>query len=394
MPAKFDVIKITAKDIMSKEVVTATKDETISEVLGKMKKHGVHEVPVVDGTSLIGMVEYGSIVKRRKVVASTKVGDVMSVPPKISMDSTLLDVADTLLSSNFVLVPVVSKDSLVGVISRMDIIKVFPRFQELNEIPAASIMTPSPICVSETDDMEKARHIMINLDEKSVPVVDDMGRFSGLVTEETVIDATDFRRKEDRRDFEKERKPTSIEVKSFMSTLPSKVEADKTLGDVVALMDRYKIPGVVVVKKEKPVGIITRSDILELLVSLKEREGVYVQISGMDETDLDIYNSMYDLIGKSMRKINHLIKPKTVSVHVSRTHNVGGVYIHDLRLKVRGEKGTYHSRSSDWDVFKTLDEALIHIETQVRRDHEKKIDSIRHVRDIKERERRIEDNFT
>jgi CBS domain-containing protein/ribosome-associated translation inhibitor RaiA len=395
MPAKFDVVKITAKDIMSRDVITAAKDETVSEALGKMKKHDIHELPIVEGSSLVGLVDYGSITRRRKLVASTKLGDIMSIPPTILVDSTLLDVADTLLSSNLRAVPVLSKKSLVGVVSRADIVKVFPKFQELTAIPIETIMTHSPLCVSEDDDVEKARHLMINLDERSVPVVDDLGKLTGIISEKDIVNAIELTRaKEIKGEFRGERKPIELKVKGVMTDAPYRIERGKTLGEAITLMNRFEVSSVVVTEKEKPVGIITQSDILELLVSLREQEGVYVQITGMHETDADIYNSMYDIIGKSMRKINHLIKPRTVSVHVLRSHDVGGAYLYDLRLKVRGEKGTYHSRSSDWDVFKTLDDSLIHIEKQVRKDHEKKIDSVRHVKDIKGIERRIEDDFT
>ncbi len=52
-------------DIMHREVVTSTGDEDIEAVMGKMTRHRIRHLPVVDGGKLCGIISIGDVVKYR-----------------------------------------------------------------------------------------------------------------------------------------------------------------------------------------------------------------------------------------------------------------------------------------------------------------------------------------
>ncbi|MBB2205341.1 CBS domain-containing protein [Gluconacetobacter takamatsuzukensis] len=63
---------LTARDIMAREVPTATRSEDIHSVARKMTRRHSRHVPVLDGTGhLVGLVSIGDIVRMRLEEAET-----------------------------------------------------------------------------------------------------------------------------------------------------------------------------------------------------------------------------------------------------------------------------------------------------------------------------------
>ncbi|EKM98067.1 MULTISPECIES: CBS domain-containing protein [unclassified Acidocella] len=52
----------TAKDVMTKAVVTATPDTTTHDLAGLLVKHHIKRVPIIDGASVVGIVSRADIV--------------------------------------------------------------------------------------------------------------------------------------------------------------------------------------------------------------------------------------------------------------------------------------------------------------------------------------------
>src|SRR2546428_13105219 len=68
---------------MSTDLVTATPDDTLGDVLGKMKSNDVHELPVLERKKLAGVVTMRELMRRRNRPPTTKVSTVLGLPPEI-----------------------------------------------------------------------------------------------------------------------------------------------------------------------------------------------------------------------------------------------------------------------------------------------------------------------
>lgn len=55
----------TVSAVMSRNVVTASPDETIDDCLGRMTDRRIRHLPVVEDGRLVGIVSIGDLVKRR-----------------------------------------------------------------------------------------------------------------------------------------------------------------------------------------------------------------------------------------------------------------------------------------------------------------------------------------
>lgn len=370
-----DINDLKAKDVMSKEPVVAAPEDSLSEVLGKMKRHGVHEVPVVERKKLVGIVSYNTLTKRRSLPMSTKVERIMVAPPRIGGTDSVPEVAEMMMSTGSRGIPVTSKRKLLGFISRIDLIGSVRGMKMLSEVDVSSIMSHSPQCVLETHTLHDARALMKDLDERSVPVCESSGHLIGVVG---IRDLADYfareRESETRGEVVGEKKALEIEVGSLMRTPPITVPPDAKLSKAVDLMIEKDVSSILVVENREPVGIVTQVDIIELIASFGKAEEVFVQITGLEE-EPEIYDAMYERIQKTIDKTGEILSPKILNIHVAQHHSKGDTSKYTMRARLATDRGLFYARHFDWNIHKTLDGLMDQIEDFVREDKERRLDT-------------------
>jgi len=144
---------LKVKDIMTKEVVSVTKETTVMELAGIFAQRHISSLPVLDQNGeLIGMVTETDLVeqdknlhiptvisifdwviylesdkkfeKELKKMTGRTVGDIYSNEVvTVAPDTSISDVADMLSSRKITALPVVEGKKLVGIISRIDLIR-------------------------------------------------------------------------------------------------------------------------------------------------------------------------------------------------------------------------------------------------------------------------------
>jgi len=144
---------LTAKDIMTKDVVTVTPDTSIEELSALLVSNEISGAPVVTtGGALVGIVTENDLINRNKrlhiptVVSfldaviylesskkfaedvkrltATKVGDICAKKVvTITEDATLTDIATLMSEKKVHLLPVVSSGKVVGIVGKRDVVK-------------------------------------------------------------------------------------------------------------------------------------------------------------------------------------------------------------------------------------------------------------------------------
>lgn len=375
-----DINELVAKDIMSSDPIVASPEDSLSEVLGRMKKHGVHEVPVVKKKKLVGIVSYNTLTKRRSLPMNTKVERIMVAPPRIRETSSVPEVAEMMMSTGSRGIPVTSKRKLLGIISRIDLIESIRGMKSLLDVEVSDIMSHSPQCVLETHTLHDARALMKDLDERSVPVCESSGHLVGVVG---VKDLADYfareKESETRGEVVGEKEALEIEVGSLMRTPPITVSPDARLSEAVNLMAEKDVSSILVVDNREPVGIVTQVDIIEFIASFGKAEEVFVQITGLEE-EPEIYDAMYERIQKTIDKAGEILTPKILNIHVAQHHSKGDTRKYTMRARLATDRGLFYARHFDWNIHKTLDGLMDQIEDFVREDKERRLDARKHSR--------------
>jgi len=151
---------LTAKDIMTKDVITVRPDTSIEALSSLLVKYEISGVPVVDDSGeLYGIVTDNDLISRNKrlhiptVVSfldaaiylesskkfeqevrrltATRVGDIcIRKVITIGEDTTVVDIATIMSEKKVHLLPVVKAGKLAGIVGKRDMVKAVARQEE------------------------------------------------------------------------------------------------------------------------------------------------------------------------------------------------------------------------------------------------------------------------
>lgn len=144
---------LTAKDIMTKAVVTVKPETSIEELSSLLVQNRISGVPVVDASgALYGIVTENDLISRNKRLhiptvisfldaaiylesskkfeeavrrlAATKVGDIcVRKVITITEDTTVTDIATIMAEKKAYLLPVVKNGKVTGIVGKRDVVK-------------------------------------------------------------------------------------------------------------------------------------------------------------------------------------------------------------------------------------------------------------------------------
>jgi acetoin utilization protein AcuB len=136
---------------------------------------------------------------------------------------------------------------------------------QVKQIRVADWMTESVLAVETFDSISIARQLMAKHRINQLPVLDN-DVLVGIVTDRDVRDAYPTSMMIDRGEAI-DRFADSVTVEEVMSHDVFTVQPDTSLKKAVGLLRRHRIGSLPVVRNKNLVGIITRSDILDFVLS-------------------------------------------------------------------------------------------------------------------------------
>ncbi len=134
-----DLVSLRTKDIMTRNVITVTKDTPIVKAIELIANNDITGIPVVDDDmNLVGILSEKDVLSLMYTPEDEikTVNDFMTQPPIFfDEDESLLDVCDCLINHSFRRIPVTSRGKLVGIITRTDIVREYLRQREQSNTP-------------------------------------------------------------------------------------------------------------------------------------------------------------------------------------------------------------------------------------------------------------------
>ena len=348
------------EDIMDADFPTVKSGDKVMDALKLMRETGYQDIPVLEDGEYIGTISYGVILRKKNVGLDSKVENFVKTPPVITKESSITDVADLMIVNNTRQVPVVSpnKKKVVGVVGRNQLIDVVAGIKAFNEIKVWEIMTTPVESVDDTAMLSDALDIMRDLDIRTVPVVNSAGEPVGIVGMKEVIDNN---WKDDSRtigDISGKNKKASVTVESVCKSAVSTVDWDDSIGSAVKVMSDNKFSTLPVTENGELVGILTQFDIVELISICKERDYMFVQISGLDDADKPLAAALYDEIGKEVEKIKKMGIPEALYINVAKYNEKGDRNKYSVSGKLIFNGRTISVKQVDWDLIKTVSDLM------------------------------------
>ena len=371
---RLKVQDLTVSGFMARDVVTAAPDDTLGDVLGKMKTRDIHEIPVLKGKQILGTVTMRELIRRKALPPSAKVTTVTVSGPSIGPETLLPTAAELMISSGVRTLPVVAKKQLVGILSRTDLLRALAESDALEGLRVADLMTPNPQCVAEDDAVDHAVKLMQSLGERSIPVVDRHRHLKGVLGLKDVAELfAKPKVREQLGDRAGKEEKVTIQVHSVMRAPGITLGPDGDVARAADLMLRHDVSSVVIVERDEPVGILTKADLMHFLAGLQEREQLFVEIGGLEDEPSDVYDQIYATVQKEMRKVSELVTPKTLSLHVQKYSPEGDRWKYSLRCRFATARRMYYASHFDWDLQAALTGLLDGLYRRIVKEKERKI---------------------
>jgi CBS domain-containing protein len=160
-----------------------------------------------------------------------------------------------------------------------------PVATEEKEMKAVDVMTPNVVTIWSKASVVEAAKLMLERGISGLPVVNDEGRLTGIVTEGDLFRRVEIgteprhsgRSSQSKSSYDllcEYLKSRGQRVENIMSPDVIRVFENTPLAEVAALLDLKRIKRVPVMRDGKMVGIVSRADLLRALVRQIESSAV------------------------------------------------------------------------------------------------------------------------
>ncbi len=324
-----------ASDIMTTTVKTLMLDDTLEACLDFIRDNHCRHIPIVDTPTgdeskpyFVGVVSQRDVFRQispylgklgegeadQKALRQPVTQIVTRGREALSPDTPITTVLAAMLDQHVDIMPVVSGDDLVGLITTSDVVKVFVRLGAIRRLcreaagkprlidlvsaktgggaayfstvfrTVHDIMTEAPRCLTAQDSLGAAIELMCGGKLRHLPIVDSKGKLVGIVSDRDVLRHLPSSRRpraersgEERFAVDPDEQKLALSLGRIMTPDVVHVQPDCTVYDAAQMLHEMRISGLPVVGEAKHVrGILTTSDLIRALLAayrLADREG-------------------------------------------------------------------------------------------------------------------------
>ena len=360
-------------EAMTTDTVVLDRDARISEALSRMNELRIHQIPVVSGNEYLGVISYSEMLRRRSIQLMAKVENFIINTPTTTPSADIMEVVRLLRDSGVNAIPVIEKKKLVGIISRLDILKKIESVYDLSGSRNSQIMSDTPIVVREDEPADVAADHMRDLGESEIPVVDRDGKLTGILRMDSIVAAV--KQGKDRVRFG-EYIGYSDKVKVAAGSISDAPLSAKLFDPVrisTDLMTKHNLHMIPVVgDDQRVVGVVGVSDVLDLISPGEEKEGILIEVSGLTPDDDDLYDITYFMASKFSAKFAKLSGHSNgkLNIHIIKYKESGGIK-YSIRTRLLSGNIAMTESSADWNYGKCLSEIFDGYESRIRKEKER-----------------------
>lgn len=362
------------KDVFSTKFKSVNQDDTLSACLSLLKEESTPVLVVLNSKGkYVGVIAHRWIARSRYDPFTTKVKSLMRSAPTVSLQDSLSKVARLMITSGISQLPVFSGEKLAGIVTDEDVIQGAV-IGNWGSTKVEEVMTKKPFFVEEDESVGAVLSLFREQGISHAPVVRD-GNLVGIVSIQNIITSIfQPRQRQTVGDIVGEKVPVlSIPAKGIMTKPVITVLPETLLKDAVEKMQEFDISSLVVVRKGRPVGILTKRDLLEPLAEMempKQKVSVQFSVKGVEIGDIQ-RGVIMDDFESFASKYQKTLEAGALFVYM-KTHgtNYKGQQLIHCRLQFRTRKGSFFSSSEGYGVEATFRTALDRLERQLLRSQE------------------------
>jgi len=275
---------VNAQDLMSQDYASVDINDTISQLLGKMKLAKAHSAVVFDGKKYLGVLSKRFLLTSRIDPKKMKVHNIIKkrskakaqfFVPTLELSTPLKEICKKMAAADVHMLPVLQKDKVIGIVSSHEVVKeIAAAYKGIACQELASI----PVTAKPSDGIYKAIDILSRNGIDHLPITDEQNKLIGMVAMSDLFENMNFwstsaqkisqaashqQGKHTGYAHGEKTKMSSLPIENCMSRKSICCTAPETkIPEAVRLMDENNVSNIVLVKSGKPVGILTIKDLL------------------------------------------------------------------------------------------------------------------------------------
>jgi len=359
--------KFSAGELASREYLTVREDFPVSRVMNLLERTGYLGGVVSDEKGrYLGVIHVREIIRLRSDPSKTKVISISKKVPLIEPSEGPYRIAKLMLENDVRILPLKGAKGIDGVIYDTDLIRAFVE-RKLLKGTVRDVMTREVITLEKGESIAKAISTLLKRKISHLPITDG-GKVVGVVSTHDVAAKVTFPKiRISLGEVSGEKvKSLSLPVQNIMSTPVVTVDEGAPLNEGAALMLDKEVGSLIVTSgsPSRLVGILTRKDLLEYIISMrpKDRKTSYYFIGDIEPVNLKERTKVIETVENFLDKVEKRYGGADLYVHVKRMRGVKKpVILLRGRLLMIG-KGSYHSEVVGYslmDGIQLLLDALI-----------------------------------
>jgi CBS domain-containing protein len=297
----------------------------------------------------------------------------MRSAPIIAPEFSLSRTAMLMIESGIRQLPVADNRRFLGFITDEKIIQRTIN-QEWGKSAVELIMTKTPHTIESTRSLGTVLNLIREFGISHIPVTIN-GKLSGIISIQDIIEYI-YQPKigQTKGDFIGEKTSIlNIPAKGVMVKPVITITPKKSLREAIKKMRDHKISSLVVIKKEKIVGIITKLDFLEPISQLEKKKKEFEVQFGIKDITISPYQKgfLLDEFNSFIHKYKEALISGTLFVYI-KTHgqsHKGSPLIH-CRLQLKTKKGAFFSSGEGYGIESTFRLALDRLDRRLLRSKE------------------------
>lgn len=348
---------------MNKNVVTASPNALVRNVISIMDKKDYKEIPIVDKQKkVLGIVSYFDILNIVRFRGDSKIDNFMMKGTTIHGETKENKALEIMINSGLTGLPVVNSDKkIIGFLSDYDLLNFYKNNKDISKLHVSDLNIKSTTSILENDNIGEARKLMLFNKRDRIPVVNNKGKFIGTIL---LIDLlrTFYAGKPNKigRKFIKSEmsKIMSISVEGLVRPDVNIKITSKLKKAIQTILNNNLLGIIVVNNKNEPLGVLERRTILKKIVELLGYGRLALNISG-EALEPMILEQI-----KSMVETNFKVRPsyikaiKEIRLHIKAVHKEKGRGKVEISMNIVKDKGNLQIRKVGYDIMFTLVDCL------------------------------------
>ncbi len=276
---------VTAQDLLRTEYVSVDVNDTISHLLGKLKQAKTHSALVFEGKKYLGVVTKRFLLTSRIDPSKMKVGNIIKkrskakaqfFVPTLELNTSLKEICRKMAAADTHLLPVLQKDRVIGIVDSHDVaLEIAKEYGKIEcQEFAGALITAKP-----NDGLDKTLNTLSRSGIDHLPIVDEQNKLLGMVSMTDLLEnpnswsmssqkisqaASHQQGKRTGYAHGEKTKMSNLPIENCMSRKPMCCTApDTKIPEAVRIMNETNVCNIILVKNNKPVGIMTIKDLLQ-----------------------------------------------------------------------------------------------------------------------------------